>query len=268
MRRLFGAILGLLLAQCSPVYSYDDAVIPPAMPYEARQSGDAVAATCNPCVIDVLVAYPPSLTAMLQGQALQNYITEAFTLSNQVWANNELPIVLRLVGTVATSYVPIGNATDLGRVITPDDGYADDILVARDSMGADVMILLSTNHNYPGQAYLMPPGGNEISAAGIVRTDAWLQPYVLVHEIGHIMGLTHDTDAATYTSRGYRDPENEFYTIMVWGNPQPGTIPYFSSDTRTYLGQPLGDATHNSEAALRVNAPIVSAYRVSTTPGC
>lgn len=197
-----------------------------------------------------------------------------FAPSNVVFTNNELPIALRLVGTYQSTYVSMGggnSTTDLLRFALPNDGYMDDIHAERDRVGADVVLLMNTNSAACGYGYVLhknDPNSAEW-AFGLVRSDCWSIPFVMLHEVGHLMGLTHDvasTPLAPYDNgHGYKAPNNAYFTVMVQNNPT-GTIPYFSSGTRLYNNLPLGDPIKaDAETVLWETAPIVSNYR---PPGC
>lgn len=230
-------------------------------------------------VIDVLVVYTPYLVSVVPQPGLDTWIKEAFPMSNQVFVNNELPVQLRLVGTYMTSYTELGgtqDTTDLLRLKLDSDGYMDDVHAERDRLGADVVILLTTASSPCGRAYQMLLYDNDFSewGFGYVRTDCYQTPYVLLHEIGHILGLSHnveDTPIAEYDNgHGYRAPDNSYFTVMVQNNPTP-TLGYFSSKDRlTPDGKPLGNAAKaDSETVLRTTAPKVAAFRESVLPvGC
>jgi hypothetical protein len=108
------------------------------------------------------------------------------------------------------------------------------------------------------------------------RTDG--EPDYLTHELGHLMGLTHDRaesgdpgDGYDY-GRGWIAPSMKWRDVMAYedaceaaGKKCP-VIPYFSNPRLTYQGEPLGipvGQPGEADAARLLNetAPIVAAYR-------
>lgn len=230
--------------------------------------------------IDVLVVYNQYILDTVRQPALDNFIAERFPASNEVFANNKLPIKLRLVGTYLTpNYVEKGGAEyvyDLAWLASNGDGYVDDVHAERKRVGADLVVMLTTKSRPCGAANALPKdAGNPAQFGfGIVRTDCYNGGFAMLHEIGHMMGLSHDAISqplASYDNgHGFRSPDGSFQTQM-----SGGTIPYFSSATQTYEGKPLGNKEKaDATAVLMITAPIVSKNmptvipETPTTPGC
>lgn len=228
--------------------------------------------------IDVLVVYSRELEQYMPAASIPTYVEQVFPMSNEVLANNELPAALRLVGIHVTDYVELGGTNsvlDLKHLYTPNDGFADDVPIARDAAGADIVIYISQRGKSVGAAYQLTSGsvasgGMPNYAYGYVRTDGWDVPYVFLHEVGHMLGIGHADQASSTFPGGYayRSMSPEFYTVNYTGNATP-VAPYFSSIARATLdGYALTDGIADSETVLRQTIPVVANYRQSTIPGC
>lgn len=158
------------------------------------------------------------------------------------------------------------------------DNEVDEAHALRATHDADVVMLLADLANFScGIADLpsqLPSDETEQDAFVVVnyRDPCVSSRYSITHEIGHILGAEHDdvnSSGATPLypySYGWVDSPNDFVTIMSYTNTANGCafctrISLFSNDTGTWMGNPLGDATHNNTLVLNNTAPAVSIYR-------
>lgn len=170
------------------------------------------------------------------------------------------------------------NGYFLWRFTNPNDtqlGFVHDV---RDSLAADVCVLLvgSDNPDSDGLAMGGPP--DPATAFCLVETPFSLaRPYILAHEVGHLQNAHHSDFAPIWAppyARGYchnpiGQPENRFWTIMcvVGGN----KIPYWSNPNVTYEPTPgnrfpVGDEEHNNARVLGETAVVVASHRGGPTP--
>ena len=80
-------------------------------------------------------------------------------------------------------------AIDIARLRSPSDGYMDEVHGIRDTVAADIVLLLVGGSS--GRAYQLHVSStsSESSAFGVVNA---YSTYTFAHELGHIMGLHHD----------------------------------------------------------------------------
>ena len=153
--------------------------------------------------------------------------------------------------------------TDIARLRSPSDGYMDEIHDIRDTVAADIVLLLVGGRS--GRAYQLhvPSTSSESSAFGVVNA---YSTYTFAHELGHIMGLHHDryqacgSNCNSFTrfpyAFGYVNqealepgaPDTAFWrTIMAYPNQcgRCSAILRFSNPDQIYPdpgGDPLGKA--------------------------
>jgi hypothetical protein len=204
---------------------------------------------------------------------IRRTIVKAVNDTNQAFVNSRIPVTLRLVYMGKEKYAETGNVeTDWKRLVTPNDGWLDDVQALRNRYGADLVSLVVGDANGllngVGSQLLTPgPTGNANAAYSVVDA-AWAgsPDYVLAHELGHNLGAAHevgndsgpifspDAHGYRFTARG-----TTYHDIMSYG---PGiTIPYFSNPAVTYLGVPTGNLeTADWARVISINAPIMADY--------
>lgn len=205
-----------------------------------------------PPTIDVLVAYTPGAqTASGDIAGLVNLAIEetngSFTNSN-VWAR------VRLVGTMAVSYSETGRSYDtiLEQFANPGDGQIDNIHTQRDTLRADVAVLIINQTDWCGQAREI--GANAAQAFVIVHWDCATGYYSFAHEIAHLTGARHDeptdtTDTPYVWGHGFRHQAaapNGWRTIMGYNCASSLCRPrlqYWSTPLSTWNGLAMGSAT-------------------------
>ncbi|HVX85948.1 MAG TPA: M12 family metallo-peptidase [Phycisphaerae bacterium] len=231
-------------------------------------------------VIDLLGLYTPQAVSAAGTQArLISRIENAVAVSNQVLANSQIPVTIRLAGITLENYTESGDlGTDLTRLENASDGYMDNVEALRNWLGADLVTLFTSGGSPAGggeetigiSAQLYVPtgrGASDIAYSVVSQATAGAPDYTLIHELGHNLGATHavgdptDTGAADY-AHGYRFTGIDgvlYHDVMAY---DPGQeIPYFSNPRITYQGVPEGNAaTADAARVITEDAPLVAAY--------
>ena len=199
-------------------------------------------------IVDVLVVWTPAWEERAGSETqMRSNIDIAVAFTNDALERSGALVALNLVGAERVDYeeAPGGSgleglSTDLGRLMDPADGHMDRVHALRDTLGADLVSLISGD------------GGGVASGAFSVATSA----AVFAHEIGHNFGLWHDRAETGLGPASFQHgsvaPRSSSYcwvTIMSYGDRcylsgrgQPGgTIPFYSSPWRYFAdGTALG----------------------------
>ncbi len=254
-------------------------------------AGDAPADTGK--LIDVIVFWTPAAqTAACAGanpctaQQIQNYIDTAITLTNNAYRNGGIAQRIRLVSKQAVTYTEtgpdaFGNALD---AIT--NGTIAGTAAARNSFGADEVVLVINDSAYCGIAWLPSTISSANAGQGfaIVGGGTCLTSnFSFGHELGHNMGAHHDPYVApgpgafAYShgmSRIGATSATSWRTIMAYNNECQATVgsctrlQYFSNPLVNYAdGFAMGDGpARNNALTLNKSANAVSNYRARTVP--
>lgn len=187
--------------------------------------------------------------------------------TNQGYTNSGVEITLQLAGQYTTSYVQSGSfSTDLSRFRGTTDGYMDSYHATRNTVAADVMMLLINNSSSCGLASGI--GSTASTAFAVTHYSCATGYYSFGHEIGHLQSARHDPAADPSTSpyaygHGYRSPTSAWRTIMAYnctsGCPR---INYWSNPAKTYGGQAMGTTgTHHNQRVLNNTKATIAAFR-------
>jgi hypothetical protein len=187
--------------------------------------------------------------------------------TNQGYTNSGVEITLQLAGQYTTSYVQSGSfSTDLSRFRGTTDGFMDSYHATRNTVAADVMMLLINNSSSCGLASGI--GSTASTAFAVTHYGCATGYYSFGHEIGHLQSARHDPAADPSTSpyaygHGYRSPTSAWRTIMAYnctsGCPR---INYWSNPAKTYGGQAMGTtATHHNQRVLNNTKATIAAFR-------
>lgn len=187
--------------------------------------------------------------------------------SNQGYANSGVEINLQLAGRYTTTYVESGNfSTDLSRFRTNGDGIMDSYHATRNTVTADVMMLLINNSSSCGLASGI--GSTAATAFAVAHYSCATGYYSFAHEVGHLQSARHDiaTDPTLTPyayGHGYRSPTSAWRTIMAYnctsGCPR---INYWANPAKTYGGQAMGNTTRaHDQRVLNLTKGTIAAFR-------
>ena len=203
--------------------------------------------------IDLLVVYKPQARQVIGGhQAMLAEIDLLVAWTNEAYAASEVIHRIRLVGAVEVDDPQADGPGNLWPLVDKGDGRMDEVHALRDSLAADVVVLMTGTGGSTSTALfdLDQPSSSESAFASVVQT-LGVQPEDLAHALGHHMGAHHERgdERGTYNgnrpfpySHGYflRDPPptvDSFSTIMTsWG----GSLPRFSNPRQRRRGVALG----------------------------
>jgi len=196
------------------------------------------------------------------GGNMRSLMDLAISESNTGYLNSNVGINLVLAGYYTTSYTEVGMSTDLARFRGTTDGYMDTFHSTRNSVAADVMMLIGNDGSSCGLA-----SGIGSTASTAFATTYWncaTGYYSFAHEIGHLQSARHDPVADPSTTpyaygHGYRAPNNTWRTIMAYNcSPSCPRINYWSNPDKLYNGVPMGTTTksHNQRVLVNTKATI------------
>lgn len=181
----------------------------------------------------------------------------AIAESNQGYVNSNVGITLQLAGYYTTTYNSVGMSTDLSRFRGTTDGYMDSVHSTRNSVAADVMMLVVNDSSSCGLASGI--GSTASTAFAAVYWDCATGYYSFAHEIGHLQSARHDpaadpTNTPYAYGHGYQAPNKAWRTIMSYNcSPSCPRINYWSNPNVTYGGVAMGTATKNDNQRVLVN---------------
>ena len=221
--------------------------------------------------IRLLVNYTQGAAAAVTD--INSLIDLAMAETNQGYVNSGIDISVELAAKSQVTYTESSSiSTDLNRYAATSDGYMDSIHAQRDSVAADVGVLILNNDEACGIAKAI--GATASSAFAVVHHDCATGYYSFAHEIGHLQSARHDPAADPSTTpyaygHGYRAPNSAWRTVMAYncasGCPR---INYWSNPNKTYTdGQVMGTASQSNNArVLNQTAATIAAFRGGTPP--
>ena len=219
----------------------------------ARRPEDESAPKPNDIIIDVIVAFTnkaasnyPDIEHELVDLAIAE-TSKSFRLSNLGH------IKLRLVHAYQTDYVEEGAHFDhVWRFADKGDGYMDEIHGLRDKYRADVAILVVDDPKGCGLATRVRADADE--AFAVVHHACAAANYTLAHEIGHLIGASHELSYVNGTK--WRDIMG--VKERCGGCPR---LPVWSSPTVLVDDEPAGTADHDNARVIAEQAGRVAAFR-------
>ena len=279
------------------LYRVDDSKLPTAEPevlqqftdFELLAAGDAgssvTTAVAGGYVQDLLIVYTPAAAAKHGQATLETMIQNAVAMANQAYQNSNVGITLNLVGLQEVAYTETGAIqTSLNDLRGTTDGKIDTIHRLRDTLGADLVSMISTDADACGIAGVMTTVSTSSSYMGFnVVKSTCLSQHSLAHEIGHNQGNKHDRTNATGSgafpySFGFRRCTTDgtgFRTVMAYSCTGASRVAWFSNPNVDYSGYATGIAYETDPASSADNArsmnntaATVAAFRsvTATTP--
>ncbi|MBB5886721.1 MULTISPECIES: ricin-type beta-trefoil lectin domain protein [unclassified Xanthomonas] len=249
--------------------------------YSSLAQVNAQAGTTSTNTIDVLLGYTPGYRDYRGGaSAIETVLTNLVETANQSFANANINVRYRLVGTVQVDYPDN----------TPNDGTLNELtgvgqataaaLVplhdARDRFGADLVGLVRRfNNSQQSCGVAWQSGGTDSRWGYSVISDGVDGGYyctrgTLAHEFGHLLGSghQHETGQEPGFNFGHRSDTGSFHTTMAYAvNGQSEILVYSSPAISTCNGQACGvpDQADNARAFL-TTVPNVVQYRQTVVP--
>jgi len=219
----------------------------------ARRPEDESAPKPNDIIIDVIVAFTnkaasnyPDIEHELVDLAIAE-TSKSFRLSNLGH------IKLRLVHAYQTDYVEEGAHFDhVWRFADKGDGYMEEIHGLRDKYRADVAILVVDDPKGCGLATRVRADADE--AFAVVHHACAAENYTFAHEIGHLIGASHELSYVNGTK--WRDIMGS--KESCGGCPR---VPVWSSPTVLIKGEVAGTAILDNARVIAEQAARVAAFR-------
>lgn len=195
--------------------------------------------------VRVLVAATPAAKKAIGDLDLRAQL--AIEETNEGYENSGIDLELVLAGTmVDPSYVePANSSSILGDLRNKGDNKLEEVHYQRTLTNANIAVLLVKKYGFCGQGYLK---ARAETAFSVVEASCSIGGYTFGHEIGHLLGATHDksnTSTWAYSyGLGWQDPEFLFRTVMAYNcSKSCPRINYYSHATMQYNGKPMGNAT-------------------------
>ena len=228
-------------------------VAPKAKMPTARRPEDESSPRPNDIIIDVIVAYTKK--AASNYSAIEHELVDlAIGETNKSFRLSNLGhIKLRLVHAYQTDYVEEGAHFDhVWRFADKGDGYMEEIHGLRDKYRADVAILVVDDPKGCGLATRVRADADE--AFAVVHHVCAAANYTLAHEIGHLIGASHELSYVNGTK--WRDIMGS--KESCGGCPR---VPVWSSPTVLIRGDVAGTAILDNARVIAEQGARVAAFR-------
>ncbi|MBF0476456.1 MAG: hypothetical protein HQK59_11595 [Deltaproteobacteria bacterium] len=240
------------------VYQIDQSAFPqellprPVTPSKEKQDirRDGKAAD-DGSIIDIMVVYTTAARVATGGTTpMKSLINLAVTETNTGYGQSGVNQRVRLVHTAEVAYdeTNFDWFTSLDDLTSATSPAMTQVHSLRDAYAADIVVMLVQNTDSCGLSWLMTVPETRFSdhAFSVVSTNCATGYYSFAHEMGHVMGSTHDHANATSVpcfpySYGYQDTAQLFRTIMAYDCPNKCTrINHWSNPDILYQGRPTG----------------------------
>ncbi len=247
----------------------------------ATQPTGAASIQNGKATIDLLLLYTSGMATPKVSTRLNHLVA----LVNQALVDSQVNAVFRLVAARPISYPDRGGNSAALDDLTQSNKGLRGVPSLRAKKGADVVILVrpfkpNSQGGNCGIAWVNGSENTELMADqgfGVIGYGSangyYCSDYTLAHEIGHVMGATHDRPHASVQGKfpfsyGY-GIANRFGDIMSYYDPEVGV--YSNPDLRLCDGSPCGIPPGNPSAAdvaltFNKTAATVSRFTKSVTP--
>ena len=187
--------------------------------------------------------------------------------SNQTFDESGIDLSLELADVFPLDYEQSFSPNwDLDRLMKIDDGYMDEVHDMRDTLKADVVVLLRDNAN-TSCGFAGEIGASAETAFTVVNVRCiGVGRFTFAHEIGHLLGGAHDNASGPFAyGHGYaHEPADgpKLYTVMTAFRLDTVRLPYWSDPQREVDGIRLGDKdTADNHRLLEERKGIVAGFR-------
>ena len=124
------------------------------------------------------------------------------------FATSKAQTTMKVVAIEHTIYEEAGMDVDLERLIEPDDEHLDEVHRLRRKNEADLVILLTRDERASGKAsqfagHHLENTGFAARAFAVASVGPVTGSYVFTHELGHLMGASHDEESSGGTWGAY-----------------------------------------------------------------
>jgi len=240
--------------------------------------------------VDVVIGYTSALATRLGGDsAATTRMVFLVAYGNQALGNSEVAGRYRLAGTVKVNYADnTDNEVALDALTKSSDPALAPLRVAREEYGGDIALLVRdfrVEHSGCGVAWLLGGGqatitqGDASYGFGVVSdgnySDGSKRFYcstsTLAHEIGHLLGSTHDRTNASSSGRySYSYGYNTGGVCDIMAYCSSGNVEYqvYSNPRITSCGG-ASCGVENSEdnaRSLSQTIPVIAKFRAAVVP--
>lgn len=253
------AVVKVDLSSMPPDHPEEFADVPTVPMRPARQ-------TKADTVIRVMVHYTSS-AASASGN-INGLIDLAIAETNQAYVNSDVAIDVVLAHKSQVTYTQSGSfSTDLSRYRGTTDSYMTGIHTTRNSVAADVGVLVINNSSSCGLASSI--GSTASTAFAAAHWSCITGYYSFGHEIGHLQSARHDpaTDPSTSPyayGHAYRKTTSPSWrTIMAYNCPSScPRLNYWSNPNKLLNGAPMGTTSQShNQRVLNQTAATVAGFR-------